>query len=493
MAAKASYDLVVIGAGSGGLEAAWNAAVLYKQKVAVIDTQKEHGPPNYAALGGTCVNVGCVPKKLFVNGANFMESFKDSVGFGWDVKPESVGFNWKTLLAAKNKAVSGINESYVEMFQDAKMDFVQGWAWFQDKNTVLVREAPTADAKVLNELSAKTVLIATGGWPFKAEVPGVELAITSNEAFYLEDAPKRTLIVGGGYIAVEFASIFYSFRGQGGVVDLAYRSSLFLRGFDTDVREELRDQMTARGINLMFNENVTKIEKNGDGSKKVTFTSGKTADYDVVMYATGRVPRTGQINIEASGVKLAKDGAVEVDNFSKTNVEGVYAIGDVTNRVQLTPVAIHEGSAFADTVFGNKPTPVDHTNIPSAVFSIPQIGTVGLTQEDAAKKFDTVAIYKTISNPLMHKISGNTYKRFSIKIVVDHATGTVIGVHICGADSGEIIQGVGIAVKMGAKISDFYRTIGVHPTSAEEICSLREPSYYLVKGTKVDKLPQASL
>lgn len=491
---KAAYDLVVIGAGSGGLEAAWTAAVTYKQRVAVIDTQKEHGPPNFAALGGTCVNVGCVPKKLLVTGANFLESFNDSVGFGWDLKPQDIQHNWKKLLEAKNAAVKGINDSYVGMFKDAGMDFVQGWGAFQDPKTIVVRDQPNGSGVVTHELSAKYSLIATGSWPMIPKIPGAEHVITSNEAFYLPECPKRMLIVGGGYIGLEFASIFKSFVGSTGQVHLAYRGDLFLRGFDQDVREELRDQMIARGIDVMFKENPSKIELNPDGSKAVTFESGKTLVVDCVMYATGRTPRSGQINLAAAGVAVnEKSKAIIVDQYSKTNVEHIYAIGDVTDRLQLTPVAIHEGACFAQTVFGNQPTAPCHKNVPSAVFTIPQIGTVGLTEEQAAKEFKTVAIYKSSFKPLMHNITGAAHKKFLVKVVVDHSTGTVVGVHLCGAETGEIIQGVAIAVKMGAKISDFYSTIGVHPTSAEELCSLRTPSYYVVGGVKMESLPTSSL
>ena len=491
---RAAYDLVVIGAGSGGLEAAYNAATLYKARVAVIDVQTHHGPPFYSALGGTCVNVGCVPKKLMVTGAGFAEHFKDAVGFGWSIPQPS--HSWATLMAAKDKAVLDINKSYESMFTEG-LEFVMGWGAMKDKTTVLVTSVRGDAATTTHELSAKFVLLATGGWPVMPKLPGIEHCISSNEAFYLREAPKRVLIVGGGFIAVEFAGIFQSFLPHGlegaAHVTLCYRGPLFLRGFDRCVREELRDQMTARGIRLKFLCNPTAIEKCPDGTLKVTFDScPEPLLCDVVMFATGRSPNVSSLNLSAIGVAMAADGSISVDPNSKTSVDNVYAIGDVTNRMQLTPVAIHAGAGVAETLFGGQVRAPNHHLVPYAVFSIPQIGTVGLAEDAAAKVCARVAVYRSRFTPLMHKVSGQAHKGFLCKVVVNHDTGLVLGVHICGADAAETIQGVGIAVKMGAKIQDFYGTIGVHPTSAEELCSMRTPSYFLLDGVKAETLPGAA-
>jgi trypanothione-disulfide reductase len=488
------YDLVVIGAGSGGLEAGWNAAALYNKEVAVLDLQETHGPPNYAALGGTCVNVGCVPKKLMVTGANFREALKDSAGFGWEFDRALIKPSWKKLMEGKNAAVLGINKSYEGMFKDTKgLSFVKGWGSLESNNVVIVRNGPTDAADVVARLETKHILVATGSWPQMPKIPGIEHAISSNEAFYLPEAPRRVLMVGAGYIAVEFAGIFNAYKPEGGKVSLAYRGEMILRGFDMDLRKELVEQMRKNDIDVMLHENPAKIELAEDGAKRVTFESGKVEEYDIVMMATGRNPRTAGLGLEKVGVTIGKNGGIAVDSFSKTNVEHVYAIGDVTNRIMLTPVAINEGAALIDTIFGDKPRATDHSNVACAVFSIPPIGTVGMIEEDAIKTFDQVAVYSSSFTPLMHNMTGASYKKFMVKVVTNHADGKVLGVHMLGADAPEIIQAVGIAVKMGAKISDFYHTIGVHPTSAEELCSMRTPSYFYVNGTRMEKLPESNL
>lgn len=486
---KAAFDLVVIGAGSGGLEAGWNAAALYKKKVAVIDVQEKHGPPYYAALGGTCVNVGCVPKKLLVTGANYMEYIRESAGFGWEFDRSTVKPNWSTMVEAKNKAVGDINKSYEGMFRDTEgLSFHKGFGALQDAHTVLVRESEDANSKVLETLTTQHILLATGSWPQRLGVPGDELCITSNEAFYLPEVPKRVLCVGGGYISVEFAGIFNAYKPKDGKVTICYRKETILRGFDLEIRKALTTQLEANGITVMTNENPAKITRNSDGSKHVTFESGKEADYDVVFCAIGRHPRSQALQLSKAGVEVAKNGAVKVDAFSKTNVANIYAVGDVTDRVMLTPVAINEGSALIDTVFGNKPRATDHTKIACAVFSIPPIGACGMIEEDAAAKYGVVAVYKSMFTPLMHNVSGSKYKEFVVRIVTNHETGEVLGVHMLGDSAPEIIQSVGICMKMGAKISDFYNTIGVHPTSAEELCSMRTPAYYYVNGKRTEKL-----
>eukprot|EP00697_Spironema_sp_BW2_P005933 gnl/Spiro4/18273_TR9768_c0_g1_i1.p1 gnl/Spiro4/18273_TR9768_c0_g1~~gnl/Spiro4/18273_TR9768_c0_g1_i1.p1 ORF type:complete len:465 (-),score=117.50 gnl/Spiro4/18273_TR9768_c0_g1_i1:352-1746(-) len=413
------YDLVVIGGGSGGLEAGYNAAEFFKKRVAVIDTQKTHGPPNYSALGGTCVNVGCVPKKLLVTGAMYRDVLRESQGFGWEFDRSTVRHNWSTMLAAKNAAVLGINQSYEEMFTNTPgLEFVQGFGSLLSPTEVSVRENSSPDSPEVRRLQTRYILIATGSWPQMPAIPGIEHCISSNEAFYLPAAPRRALVVGGGYIAVEFASIFNGFS-NGGDTSLCYRGDLFLRGFDTTVREELRDQMTANGIHLLFRENPARVEL-VDGSssgpmalKRVTMESGRVVEADVVMYATGRVPKTHNLGLDRVGVVQTRDHAISVDAYSRTSVSSIYAIGDVTNRLMLTPVAIREGACFAETVFGGNARAPNHRNVASAVFSIPPIGTVGLTEEDAARTTACVAIYRSSFTPLMHKITGSKHKSSS--------------------------------------------------------------------------------
>nr|P13110.1 RecName: Full=Trypanothione reductase; Short=TR; AltName: Full=N(1),N(8)-bis(glutathionyl)spermidine reductase [Trypanosoma congolense]AAA30258.1 trypanothione reductase [Trypanosoma congolense] len=489
-----AFDLVIIGAGSGGLEAGWNAATLYKKRVAVVDVQTVHGPPFFAALGGTCVNVGCVPKKLMVTGAQYMDQLRESAGFGWEFDASTIKANWKTLIAAKNAAVLDINKSYEDMFKDTEgLEFFLGWGALEQKNVVTVREGADPKSKVKERLQAEHIIIATGSWPQMLKIPGIEHCISSNEAFYLEEPPRRVLTVGGGFISVEFAGIFNAYKPVGGKVTLCYRNNPILRGFDYTLRQELTKQLVANGIDIMTNENPSKIELNPDGSKHVTFESGKTLDVDVVMMAIGRLPRTGYLQLQTVGVNLTDKGAIQVDEFSRTNVPNIYAIGDVTGRIMLTPVAINEGASVVDTIFGSKPRKTDHTRVASAVFSIPPIGTCGLTEEEAAKSFEKVAVYLSCFTPLMHNISGSKYKKFVAKIITDHGDGTVVGVHLLGDSSPEIIQAVGICMKLNAKISDFYNTIGVHPTSAEELCSMRTPSHYYIKGEKMETLPDSSL
>ena len=491
---KAAYDLVVIGAGSGGLEAAWNAAALYGKSVAVVDVQRVHGPPHYSALGGTCVNVGCVPKKLMVTGAAYADHIRDSAGFGWNFDRSAVTPSWKKLIEGKNAAVRGINDSYEGMFRDTKgLEFVLGWGSLESQNVVAVRNAEDPNSEVTAKLEAKDILIATGSWPNLPKMEGTEHCITSNEAFYLEECPKRTLMVGGGFIAVEFACIFNAYKPPGGKVVLAYRGELILRGFDTMLRQRLTEQLRYNGIDVCTLHDPAKVELNSDNTKRVTFKNGHVENFDIVMLATGRNARTHGLGLEKLGVKLDSNGAILVNPAGQSSVEHIYAIGDVTDRVQLTPVAIHEADCFTDTLYGGKPHPPNHENIPSAVFSNPPIGTCGLTEEEAVKKYELVAVYNSVSDPLFEKLAGNPHRKWFIKIITDHKTGVVVGVHILGKDAPEIIQPIGICLKLRAKISDFYGTIGVHPTSAEEMCSMRTPEYYYVHGKKVDKIPEANL
>lgn len=474
------YDLVVIGAGSGGLEAGYNTAELYKKDVLIIDQQKSHGPPFYSALGGTCVNIGCVPKKLMVTGSAYAEHIKDAKGFGWDI-PHVVG-DWKTMMAAKDKAVLDINKSYEGMFNE-RLEFAEGFGRLKSATEVEILDK---DKNVVKTVATKNVLVATGSWPTPLTIEGGEHCITSNEAFYLPDAPKKPLVIGGGYIAVEFAGIFNGYKPADGLVSLCYRGDLFLRGFDRACREGLRDQMTANGIKLLFNENPAKVEKLGEKQYKVTFESGKVEEYDLVMVAVGRKAKTAGLGLEGLGIHMKPNGGIAIDKGNRTNVEGVFALGDVTDRIQLTPVAISEGSCLAATVFGGESRYPDYSNIASAVFSQPPIGTVGLIEEEACKKYPNIAVYESSFTPLMHNISGNKHKKFLCRVITDpDQDGKVVGVHMLGADTPEIIQAVGIAVKMGAKIKDFYSTIGVHPTSAEELCSMRTPAYTYKDGKRV--------
>lgn len=477
------YDLVVIGGGSGGLECGWNAAMLYGKKVAVIDTQKVHGiKPDYAALGGTCVNVGCVPKKLMMTGALYREHMKDAAGFGWNV-PDLVG-DWKKLMEQKDKAVLDINKSYEGMFND-KLVFVQGFGRLAGPNKIEVMDTNDR-TKVVSTLDAKNIVIATGAWPYNPPFEGIEHTISSNEAFYLPEAPKRPLVVGGGFIAVEFAGIFNGYKPKDGKVTLCYRGDLFLRGFDADLRASLATQMTAGGVNLMFNENPAKVELLPDGNKKVTFESGKTEIYDVVMIATGRKPKTTGMQLAENKVELNKNQGVVVNEKNATNVAGVYALGDVIDKVMLTPVAIHEGSILAGNLFNNEDRTPDYDKIPAAVFSIPPIGTVGLLEEDAAKKYANVNVYKSSFLPLMHQLTGFEHKRTLYKIITDaDDENRILGVHMLGLEAPEVIQAVGICVKMGAKLKDFFSTIGVHPTSAEELVSMRTPEHAYKNGVKI--------
>lgn len=487
---KFAYDLVVIGAGSGGLEAGWNAASLYKKKVAVIDVQGFHGPPHFSGLGGTCVNVGCVPKKLMMTGATYKDTIREAMGFGWEIPLKNIRANWKKLIEAKNKAVRNINDSYTGMFADTEgLTFHCGFGGLKDAHTVEVRETEDLSSKVKETLSTEYVLLASGSWPQKPNIPGIEHTISSNEAFYLPEVLKRTLVVGGGYIAVEFACIFNGYKSEDAKVTLCYRQEVILRGFDMELRKALTTQLQANGINVITKENPSKIALNADGSKHVTFESGREEDFDTVMYATGRTPRSSKLNLDKANVNVAKNGAVMVDTYSKTNVDNIYAIGDITDRVMLTPVAINEGASFVETVFNKKPTATDHSNIACAVFSIPPIGTCGLIEEEACKKYPKVAVYESSFTPLMHNVSGSTYKKFVVRCVVNHETGEILGVHILGESSPEIIQSVGICMKMKAKISDFYSTIGVHPTSAEELCSMKTPAYFYINGVRADKQP----
>ncbi len=443
------FDLFVIGAGSGGVRAGRMAAGL-GAKVAVAEDRY---------MGGTCVNVGCVPKKMLVQASHYSEDFDDAFGFGWDVKP--TGFHWQRLIENKNTEISRLNGIYESLLSNAGATVYNGRATLVDAHTVAVNN---------ETVTAERILVAVGGWPFVPQIPGVEHAITSNEAFFLPDLPKRVVVVGGGYIAVEFAGIFH---GLGSDVTQVYRGPLFLRGFDDDVRNFLADEMMKKDLDLRFDTDVSSIDKQDDGLH-VTFSDGNTLVCDCVMYATGRKPLTENLGLEDCGVEMKSNGAIVVDDKYQTNIPSIYAIGDVTDRVNLTPVALAEGMSLAWDLYSEDSKEVDYEFIASAVFSQPNIGTVGYTETEAREKFGKVTIYRSSFTPLKHTISGNTEKTL-MKLVVEDATDRVVGVHMVGPEAGETIQGIAIALKAGATKATFDRTIGIHPTAAEEFVTMREP------------------
>jgi glutathione reductase (NADPH) len=444
---KYDVDLFVIGGGSGGVRASRIAAG-HGAKVALAEERY---------LGGTCVNVGCVPKKLLVYASHYSEHFEDSAGFGWTVGEQH--FNWAALIANKNKEIARLNGIYRKLLEDAGVEIITSRAVLLDAHTVEVAG---------RRISAETILVAIGGWPVMPSIPGVEHAISSNEAFFLKALPARVAVGGGGYIACEFAGIF---NGLGSRVTQLYRGPIFLRGFDADARAHLADEMRKKGIDLRFNTEIARIEKTGS-TLSTTLTTGDTIDVDCVMFATGRAPHTSGVGLDAAGVKLDRRGAVVVDDYSRTSVPNIYAVGDVTNRINLTPVAIAEGHAFADTVFGKTPDKPDHVNVPHAVFSQPELAVVGLSEEMARERLGAIRIFRTSFRPLKHTLSGRS-ERAMMKLVVDAASDKVVGVHMVGDGAAEIVQGLAVAVKAGATKRDFDRTLGIHPTSAEEFVTMR--------------------
>tara|TARA_R110002072_G_scaffold113986_3_gene243869 strand:+ start:21628 stop:22980 length:1353 start_codon:yes stop_codon:yes gene_type:complete len=444
------FDLFVMGVGSGGVRAARMAAT-YGARVATAEDRY---------MGGTCVNVGCVPKKLFVYASHFNEEYHHAEGFGWGkASPE---FDWPTLLKNKNTEISRLNGIYQGLLDNAGVTHFDGRARIVDAHHISVGD------KVI---STEKILIATGGWPSVPEFPGSEHVITSNEAFFMERLPKRSLVVGGGYIAVEFAGIF---AGLGIESHLSYRGPLFLRNFDEDVRKVVAEELVKKNIALHFNSNVEKIEKQSDGSLLVTFKEGNSLEVDQVMYATGRVPNVTDIGLENVEVKQGKNGAILVDDEFRTSVENIFALGDVTDKIQLTPVAIKEAMAFVQTQYLNQPTKMDYEGIATAVFCQPNIGTVGLTEAEARERYAEVEIFRSSFRAMKHTLSGSD-ERSMMKIIVDKQSDKVLGVHMVGAEAGEIIQGIAIALKAGATKAVFDATVGIHPTSAEEFVTMREP------------------
>lgn len=445
------FDLFVIGAGSGGVRAARFAAG-FGAKVAVAESRY---------LGGTCVNVGCVPKKLLVYGAHFAEDFEQASGFGWSLG--EANFNWATLIANKDREIHRLNGIYRNLLVNSGVTLMEGHAKITGPHEVEVNG---------QRHSAQHILIATGGWPQIPEIPGREHAISSNEAFFLKELPKRVLVVGGGYIAVEFAGIFH---GLGAKTSLLYRGEMFLRGFDGAVRKHLHEELTKRGMDVQFNADIARIDKQPDGSLKATLKDGRELIADCVFYATGRRPMLDNLGLENTGVTLDKRGFVEVDDLYQSAEPSILAIGDVIGRVQLTPVALAEGMAVARRLF--KPEQyraVDYTMIPTAVFSLPNIGTVGLSEEQAIEDGHKVQIFESSFRPMKLTLT-QCQERTLMKLVVDADTDKVLGCHMVGPEAGEIVQGLAIALKAGATKQHFDETIGVHPTAAEEFVTMRTP------------------
>ena len=458
-------DLCVIGGGSGGVRAARIAAG-YGARVMIAEEYR---------VGGTCVIRGCVPKKLLVYASRFAHEFEDSAGFGWTLPPGA--FDWPTLIANKDKEIARLEAAYTANLDRAGVKIVKSRAVLEDPHTVRFATG--------ERVKAAHVLIATGAAPSNGPaIPGIEHVITSNEAFHLPSLPRRILVQGGGYIAVEFACIF---AGLGSDVTLVYRGENILRGFDDDVRTHLRGELEKSGITVITGRTVAAVEHSGH-AYPVRLSDGRWIDVDKVMFALGRVPNTAGLGLEAAGVGVAPSGAVAVDEYSRSLVPHIYAVGDVTNRVNLTPVAIREGHAFADTVFGGRPTVVDHLNVPTAVFSEPEVGVIGFTEAAARERFGRIDIYEATFRPLKATLSGRD-TRVLMKLVVDGATDRVLGCHIVGDGAAEMIQTLGIAVKMGATKTDFDATMAVHPTAAEELVTMRKPSAIIRQcPEKVDEM-----
>jgi glutathione reductase (NADPH) len=451
--AEFDVDLFVIGGGSGGVRAARIAAG-HGASVMLAEEYR---------MGGTCVIRGCVPKKLFVLGSHVHFEIADAAGFGWTIP--SATFDWRTLVANKDKEIARLEGIYTTNVEKSGAHMVKTRAVFEDAHTLRLA---TGEA-----VTAKTILIATGSAPNHGQmIPGIEHVISSNEVFHLDELPKRIVIQGGGYIALEFACIF---AGFGSDVTVIYRGDNILRGFDEDVRAHVRAEMEREGITVLTGCTVTKVDRHG---KEFTthLTNGSSLASEKVMFAIGRHPNVANLGLEKAGVAInPRNGGIAVDNFSRSSVPHIYAIGDVTHRINLTPVAIREGHAFADTVFGKRPCEVDHTNIPTAVFSQPEIGTVGLTEAEARAQFAHVDIYKADFRPIRSTMSGRD-TRVLIKLVVDGTTDRVVGCHIVGDTAAEIVQAVAIAVKMKATKADFDATFALHPTSAEELVTMRTPT-----------------
>jgi glutathione reductase (NADPH) len=457
------YDLFVIGGGSGGVRAGRVAASLGK-RVAIAEEYR---------FGGTCVIRGCVPKKLFVYASQYHEHFEDAVGYGWEVGAST--FDWKKLIAAKDREIARLEGLYRKGLENNGAEILETRAELVDAHTIrLVKTGRT--------VTAERIVIATGGAPNPhAALPGHELCISSNEAFDLPELPRSILIAGGGYIAVEFANIFH---GLGVDVTLIYRGKEILSRFDHDMRQGLHKAMVEKGIRIVLTDVIEEVTKAPAGGLVARTLNGETIAVDTIMLALGRDPNTKGLGLEAAGVELNERGAVVVDRYSRTSVPHIYALGDVTDRVQLTPVAIHEAMCFIETEYKGNPTAPDHDLIATAVFSQPEIGTVGLSEEEAAKRYPEIEVYRAEFRPMKATLSGRSEKMI-MKLVVDAATRRVVGAHILGHDAGEMAQLLGISLKAGVTKDDFDRTMAVHPTAAEELVTMYNPSYRVKNGERV--------
>jgi glutathione reductase (NADPH) len=450
-AAGYDYDLFVIGAGSGGVRAA-RVAAGHGARVAIAEDYR---------VGGTCVIRGCVPKKLLTYAAHFSQDFEDAAGYGWTIGPAT--FSWPALIAAKDREIGRLEGIYRRLLENSGVELLMGRATVVDAATVDVAG---------RRLRARHLLVATGGRPVRPDIPGADLCITSDDAFHLPELPRRVLMVGGGYIAVEFAGIF---KGLGAAVTIAYRGDVVLRGFDDDVRAHLSAELIRHGIDIRLHCDLLEVARRPDGSLDATLRTPmgvETLQVDAVMLATGRWPNTGGLGLEPLGVELDEQGGIVVDEWGQSTVPGIHAVGDVTNRIALTPVAIREGAAVAATLFGSQPTRIDHGDVPYAVFSDPPVGGVGLTEAEARNSISGVQVFKATFRPMKATLSGREQKTL-MKLIVDTPTQRVVGAHMVGPDAPEIIQMAAIAVKAGLTKAQFDETVAVHPTAAEEFVTMR--------------------
>lgn len=447
---KFDFDLFVIGAGSGGVRASRIAAG-HGARVGICESSR---------VGGTCVIRGCVPKKLLSYAAHFAEEFEDAAGFGWEVG--ETRFSWSRLIENKDREIDRLNRVYLSLLENSGVKLFPVHGKLIDSHQVQVGE---------DIVSAEKILIATGGRPWTPDIPGAEHSITSDEAFHLESLPGRVIIFGGGFIACEFAGIF---NGLGSEVVQVYRGEQILRGFDHDVRDTLAAEMKKKGIEIRLNTNATELIRQPDGHITAKLDDGSELEADTVMFATGRVPNVRGLGLRDAGVHALPGGMIPVNEYSRTNLENVFAVGDVTNRVNLTPVALMEGHAFADSEFGGNPRPVNHGFIPSAVFSHPPVATVGFSEQDAATHYGELEVYKSVFTPMKHTLSGREEKTM-MKLIVQASSGKVVGLHVVGMDAPEIVQGFAVAIKSGLTKQQFDRTTGIHPTAAEELVTMRTP------------------
>jgi glutathione reductase (NADPH) len=444
------FDLFVIGAGSGGVRAARISAG-HGARVGICEESR---------VGGTCVIRGCVPKKLMVYAAHFAEEFEDAKGFGWDVG--ETRFSWPDLIRAKDREIDRLNGVYLRLLENAGVTLYERRGVLEDAHTIRLGD---------ETVTAETILVATGGHPWSPDIPGIENTISSNEVFHLEQLPERIAVVGGGFIACEFTGVF---NGLGSKVTQVYRGDAVLRGFDGDVRRLVSAELRNKGVDLRLETNVTAVEATA-GGLNVALDDGSGVEVDQVLYATGRVPNVRDLGLMHAGVECRADGTIVVDEYSQTNVPNIYAVGDVTSRVNLTPVATYEGHSFADTLYGGNPRRVNHEFVPSAVFSQPPVGTVGYTEEDAPHHVGPVDIYLSEFRPMKHTLSGRD-ETMLMKLVVARDSQKVVGLHVVGPDAPEIVQGFAVAVKSGLSKERFDRTIGIHPTAAEELVTMRSPA-----------------